>query len=306
MPRRIGVDVGGTWLRLGVVDADAKEEAVRHLGAYPSPTNWDGLVELLSRHNSEDIEAYAVAVSGPIDNHATVIRGPNLPWISGRNVREGLSAALHKSVVVCNDMEAATEGEMARGVLRQFKWAIFDTISTGWGGNLILDGRRVDGEPGHANVSFDRAERCGAGHIGCLESLYSGSALEGRFGQTFGQTCHQPLDNAAALWAWFHAELNEQAAWAVAIADEWAEGVGRAWANTLNRIRPLQAIVYMGTTAEHLLAIPRIKNRVRSTIQQICMFPEHQSPTFPILQAEFEHRSLYGAVVVYEKHSNYR
>jgi predicted NBD/HSP70 family sugar kinase len=303
MPQTIGVDLGGSWLRVGVVDTDATQEAVRQLGAYSSPTSWDGLVELLSRHNSDEIRGYGVAVSGPIDNHATVIRGPNLPWISGRNVRDSLSEALGKKVVVCNDMEAATEGEMARGVLRQFRWAIFDTISTGWGGNLILDGRRVDGEPGHANVSFDRQERCGAGHIGCLESLHSGSALERKLGKVFEQTCHQQrLDNQAALWTWFHAELNERAAWAIAIADNWAEGVGRAWANTLNRIRPLEAIVYMGTTAEHLLAIPRIKDRVRTTIQRICMFPEHVSPNFPIRQAEFEHRSLYGAAVVYERH----
>jgi predicted NBD/HSP70 family sugar kinase len=161
----------------------------------------------------------------------------------------------------------------------------------------------VDGEPGHANVSFDHTERCGAGHIGCLESLYSGSALERRLGQAFERTCNQTQGNTAALWAWFHTELNEQAAWSIAVADDWAEGVGRAWANTLNRIRPLQAIVYMGTTAEHLLAIPRIKDRLRATIQRICMFPEHQSPTFPILPAEFEHRSLYGAVVVYQKHA---
>jgi hypothetical protein len=37
------------------------------------------------------------------------------------------------SVVVCNDMEAAAKGEMGRGVLRQFKWAIFDTIIHGLG-----------------------------------------------------------------------------------------------------------------------------------------------------------------------------
>jgi hypothetical protein len=130
--------------------------------------------------------------------------------------------------------------------------------------------------------------------------------MERRFGQRFEQTSHQHLDNGAALWAWFHAELNEQAAWANAVANDWAEGVGRAWANTLNRIRPLQAIVYMGTTAEHLLAIPRIKDRVRETIRQICMFPEHQSPTFPILPAEFEHRSLFGAVVVYGRQRTLR
>jgi predicted NBD/HSP70 family sugar kinase len=304
MPHKIGVDLGGSWLRLGLVDINATHDAVRQLGAYPSPTNWEAFVELLSRHNADDIQGYGVAVSGPIDNHATVIRGPNLPWISGRNVREGLSKALGKNVVVCNDMEAATEGEMARGVLRQFRWAIFDTISTGWGGSLILDGVRVDGEPGHANVSFELEERCGAGHVGCLESLYSGSALERRLRRAFEQSGHQQhSDDRAALWTRFHGELSEHAAWAIAIADHWAEGVGRAWANTLNRIRPLQAIVYMGTTAEHLLAIPRIKDRVRATIRRICMFPEHTSPTFPILQAEFENRSLYGAAVVYERHS---
>jgi glucokinase len=80
MPQTIGVDLGGTWLRLGLVDTDAKHDEVRHLGAYPSPTTWEGLVELLSRHTSDDIQGYAVAVSGPIDSHATVIRGPNLPW----------------------------------------------------------------------------------------------------------------------------------------------------------------------------------------------------------------------------------
>jgi predicted NBD/HSP70 family sugar kinase len=302
MPQTIGVDLGGSWLRVGLVDTGAMQEPVRHLGAYPSPTTWDALVEILSRHDDDDIQGYGVAVSGPIENHATVIRGPNLPWISGRNVRQGLSEALGKSVVVCNDMEAATVGEMARGVLRQFQWAIFDTISTGWGGNLILDGRRVDGEPGHANVGFDRTERCGAGHIGCLESLYSGSALERKLREQLKLAGDQSLNQAGALWDWFHRELNEQAVWAIALADGWAEGVGRAWANILNRIRPIQAIVYMGTTAEHLLAIARIKDRVRATMQQICMFPEHQSRTFPILSAEFEHRALYGAVVIYDMH----
>ena len=67
---------------------------------------------------------------------------------------------------------------MAHGVLRHYAWAIFDTISTGWGGNLILNGMRVDGEPGHANITFDSPHHCGAGHTGCYEAFYSGSALE--------------------------------------------------------------------------------------------------------------------------------
>ena len=63
----------------------------------------------------------------------------------------------------------------------------------------------------------------------------------------------------------------------------------------------MQAIVYMGTTAENLLAIPRVHQRLRATIKRIAMFPEHQLPEFPILKAEEEHRAIYGAVIVYEK-----
>jgi hypothetical protein len=89
--------------------------------------------------------------------------------------------------------------------------------------------------------------------------------------------------------------------WATALLDYWAEGVGRAWGNVLNRIRPIEAIVYMGTTAEKLLALPNVAQRLRATIQRICIFPEHQVPTFPIVAAQEPNRSLYGALAVYDK-----
>jgi predicted NBD/HSP70 family sugar kinase len=194
-------------------------------------------------------------------------------------------------------MEAATEGEMARGVLRHYEWAVFDTISTGWGGNLVLNGMRVDGEPGHSNVTFDSPYHCGAGHNGCYEALYSGSALERQIAASIPSV---PDRSQADLWEAFHQKVEAGALWALQLLDGWAEGVGRAWANVLNRIRPMQAIVYMGTTAENLLAIPRVHLRLRETIKRIAMFPEHQSPEFPILKAREEHRAIYGAVIVYE------
>ena len=83
--------------------------------------------------------------------------------------------------------------------------------------------------------------------------------------------------------------------------DGWAEGVGRAWANVLNRVRPMQAIAYMGTTAGNLLAIPRVHQGLSAAIKLIAMFPEHKSPEFPILKAQEEHRAVFGAVILYEK-----
>lgn len=297
MALKIGVDLGGSWLRIGAVD-HSNTIAGPHVATYPSPRNWQDFVDLLSRHDADEVEGFGVAISGPIENHTTVIHGPNLPWLTGRNVGVDLRAVLRKTVVVANDMEAATEGEMAHGVLRHYAWAIFDTISTGWGGNLVLNGMRVDGEPGHANVTFESPNQCGAGHIGCYESIYSGSALERKIAASIHAV---PNQSQTDLWEVFHKEVEAGTQWALQILDGWAEGVGRAWANILNRIRPMQAIVYMGTTAENLLAIPRVHRRLRATINRIAMFPEHQSPQFPILKAQEEHRAIFGAAIVYEK-----
>ncbi len=176
MAKKIGVDVGGSWMRVGVLAADGTLRIDRH----PSPGGWDHFTALLAPYSGADVEGFGVAIAGPIEDHAVVVKGPNLHWLDGRNVRRDLEALFRKKVIVSNDMEAATEGERARGVLRHYGWAVFDTISTGWGGNLLLDGRRVDGEPGHVNVRFDPGFRCGCGNFGCNEALYSGSAMERR------------------------------------------------------------------------------------------------------------------------------
>jgi len=68
----------------------------------------------------------------------------------------------------------------------------------------------------------------------------------------------------------------------------------------LNCIRPLQAIVYMGMTAESLLPMPRARHRLRETMLKICMYPKHRQPNFPILPAQEEHRAIYGSLIVYE------
>jgi predicted NBD/HSP70 family sugar kinase len=300
MYKKVGVDMGGTWLRAGVVEEGAHGGRIDRFVKHPTPTDWDGLVNILAPYDRDTIEGFGIAISGPIADHATIIKGPNIPWLEGRNVRQDLQTALRKRVVVSNDMEAATEGELAHGVLKRFTWAVFDTISTGWGGNLILNGLRVDSEPGHANVTFDSPYRCGSGHVGCREALYSGSAMERRIGDHL-RASQVSAASSGELWDAFHLAVRQEQAWALALLDDWAEGVGRAWANLLNHIRPLQAIVYMGTTAEALLPKPRVQQGLREIMQRICMYPEHRGSDFPILAAEEEHRAIYGAVIVYDK-----
>lgn len=300
MPRRIGVDLGGSWVRVGALDPSSPANVLERVERHTSPTAWARLVEILSAYNDQDVEGYGIAVAATNEDHAHIIKAPNLHWLDNRNMRRDLEAALGKRVIISNDMEAATEGELAHGVLKDFRWAIFDTISTGWGGNLVLNGVRVDGEPGHTNVRFDLGHPCGCGKFGCNEGFYSGSAMKRRITQIL-ETRHAGPAPGADLWQYFFNEATTGTSWAAGLLDEWAEGVARAWANVLNRIRPMQAIVYMGTTAEHMLAQPRVQQRLRSTLEQICMFPEHKRHDFPILQAREDNRGIYGSLIVYDK-----
>ncbi len=298
MAKRIGVDLGGSWVRIGVLNP-AAGGALERVERHPSPAGWERFVEVMGRYNSSDIEGFGIAIAGTIAEHAVVVKAPNLHWLDGRHVRRDLEGALGKKVVVSNDMEAATEGEMARGVLKDFRWAVFDTISTGWGGNLVLNGQRVDGEPGHVNVRFDLAFPCGCGKFGCNEAFFSGSAMKRRILHIL-EARQGAAPPGADLWEFFFHEAATGTPWASALLDEWAEGVGRAWSNVLNRIRPMQAIVYMGTTAENMLAQSRVQQRLRTTLQQVCMFPEHKRAEFPIVQAREENRGMYGALIVFE------
>src|SRR5437870_2933720 len=129
MGRKIGVDLGGSWVRVGVL-GPGPEGGSLQVEKYPSPGGWDRLVGLLRPHVTADVEGVGVAIAGPIENHSLVVKGPNLHWLDRRDVGRDLGAAIGKKVVVSNDMEAATEGEMAHGVLKNYPWAIFDTIST--------------------------------------------------------------------------------------------------------------------------------------------------------------------------------
>ena len=292
MARKIGVDLGGSWVRVGILDP-GPDGGTLHVEKYPSPGGWDRLIGLIAPHITADVRGVGVAVAGPIENHSLVVKGPNLHWLDGRDVGRDLGAAISKRVVVSNDMEAATEGEMARGVLKNYRWAIFDTISTGWGGNLVLDGKRVDGEPGHTNIRFDSPYRCGCGNYGCNEAHFSGAHME--------QRVHEHIADDEGAWQAVNRALQENAPWLLALMDDWGEGVGRAWANVLNRIRPIQAIVYMGTTAEMLMSVARVERKLRETIQTICQFPEHKVESFPILKATEPNRAIYGAITVLDK-----
>ncbi len=182
-----GVDIGGTKIAGGLVDADG---TVLARDRVDSPRDADAIsaavAALVQRLvGDQPIAAVGVGAAGFVDRtRSRVLMAPNLPWRDA-DLRHDLEQRLGLPVAIENDGNAAAWGEFRYGAGRDIDDLLLLTVGTGVGGGVVLDGRLyrgaygVAGEVGHLRV-VPNGVRCGCGNRGCLESYASGTALERR------------------------------------------------------------------------------------------------------------------------------
>ncbi len=186
-----GVDVGGSAVKLGVLELDGSDRMERSLVIRPGEAV-DSILDRTARALRElsrgELAAVGVGLPGLLDREAGCVRrSPNLPWLENVPVARLLADRLGLAparVLLENDANAAALGELWLGAARGHENALLLTLGTGIGGGLILGGRLfagegLAGEVGH--LSIDPAgPRCGCGSRGCLETLASASATRRR------------------------------------------------------------------------------------------------------------------------------
>lgn len=190
----VGVDLGGTNVRVGIVDPAGKVlEAVRSKVKDPAPDRVvalisDGIGDVLGQASVSLDEMAGVGVGAAAQlrgDTGVVAVSPNLGW---REVPLGkmLAAALGRSVLVVNDVEAITWAEVNFGPARGHKNALGVFVGTGVGGGLVMDGRLIRGatgvavEIGHVKVRDEGGQPCGCGGRGCIEAYLGGANLTRR------------------------------------------------------------------------------------------------------------------------------
>jgi len=182
VPVAIGLDLGGTNIKGGVVDADGK---VLAQGEVPTLANEgpDAIVGRMAKL-AEEMRAKAptppvgvgVGSPGPLDPTTGMLYfTPNMPGWDNYQLGAKLAEKLKLKVVVDNDANVAALAEFRWGAGKGTKTMLLLTLGTGIGGGVIFDGALVNGprvtagEVGHIIIN-DKGPKCGCGNHGCLEA----------------------------------------------------------------------------------------------------------------------------------------
>lgn len=178
----IGIDVGGTNLRVARVDAAGAilDHAAERISRNPHAAT-ERMAALARRMDAPSVVGIGVGVPGRVDAAAGRVLSGGFLDLAEARLAERLTAATGRKVRLDGDCNMALLAECAVGAARGFRHVAMFTIGTGIGGAIMLDGailrgRASAGQLGHLTVDAD-GRPCACGRRGCVETTSSGTAL---------------------------------------------------------------------------------------------------------------------------------
>ena len=182
----IGVDVGGTNIKSGIIDdfGNIINESSIPTGAdRPQDVVLQDILQSVrelidsSKIDTQEIKSAGVGTPGMIDyDTGSVIYNNNLGW-KNFHIAEKMTQALGISTTLENDADAAALGEVIAGSAKGAKSAMIVTLGTGVGVGIVIDNKIFRGsEFGHM-VILKNGRPCKCGRKGCWESYASATGL---------------------------------------------------------------------------------------------------------------------------------
>lgn len=205
---RIGVDLGGTNIAVGVVDENLKivgRGKVKTKCPRPAEEIFDDIalaVDMAVKDagiSMDEVSTVGVGTPGSVNKATGYIEFANNLGFDQVPAKEMLEARVGKTVYLDNDANCAALGEAIAGVGKGVGNFVAVTLGTGVGSGIIINGKIVGGvnyaagEMGHMVICVD-GEPCNCGRKGCWEQYSSATAL-------IRQTKAAMLENKdSAMW----------------------------------------------------------------------------------------------------------
>lgn len=190
----VGIDIGGTKIAAGIVDAQGKLLATARSLMVARGSSAEGLAAVESaiasvltrKVDDHELRGIGICSPGPLDpGTGIIINPPNLPCWRNFPLAESVRQSYRVPVKVENDANAAALAEAKWGAGRGYRNVFYLCIGTGIGTGVVMNGEiyhgrtGTAGEGGHMGIDV-HGPQCGCGKRGCIEVLASGPAIARR------------------------------------------------------------------------------------------------------------------------------
>ena len=261
----IGVDIGGTGVKTGIVDEKGKILKKSYIPTSKSH-DYRTIVEDIAKQISalfteanlkeEDFCGIGIGCPGAVNSKkGTVDYSNNLEWENVPLVSE-LNKYFRLPIKVSNDANVAALGETVFGAGKKYSDTVLITLGTGVGGGIVIDNQLFEGneskgaELGHT-VIVRNGEECTCGRKGCLEAYASATALIRDTKRAMQQDkssmmwefCSNDIDKVDGRTSFECAKQGDKSA--KSVVENYIESLGEGIVNFVNVFRP-QAIILGG------------------------------------------------------------
>ncbi len=270
-----GVDIGGTFVKLGLFTAEGellekweiktrREDNSSHI----LPDIADAIHAKLAEKeiSKDDVAGIGFGTPGPVTEDGVAVCPANLDWIN-KPVAQELTELTGLPSRGGNDVNVAGLGEMWRGGARGYKNVVVVPIGTGVGAAIIVNGKVVTGakgaagEVGHIHVDDEIEQACGCGAVGCVEQFSSATGLvrmaKKLLTETDRETSLRNLEEVTAKDVIDAAKAGDKAA--DEIFDKFCDYLGYSLAATAAVIDPEIFIIGGGVSKAGQVLVDRVQ-----------------------------------------------
>ena len=274
MKQYFGIDIGGTAVKLGIVDETGKvlckgEQSVNFDG-YQTPvldTVRKAAKEFLTAQAIpvESLSGIGVSATGQIDSRKGIVAGTcgNFPNYIGSPIKAALEQDFGLPVTVANDANCMTLGEVWVGGAQGYTDVIGVTLGTGVGGGILTGGRLLEGarglggELGHYRTHALDGVPCTCGATGCWERYAATTALV-----RAAQEKNPAWTDGRAIFAAAEAGNPE----VLALLDTWTDEIAQGLAGMVHIFNPQLILIGGGVSAQQKLLITPIAAKVKASV----------------------------------------
>ncbi len=307
----VGIDLGGTFIKGGIVDekgnilVENKVLTEVDKGNMQIVENISSLALTLLENsgvNRADVVGLGLGSPGIVDDKTgEVVLSENL-HLEHFPLRDEVSKRTGLPVALANDANAATLGEVKFGAAKDYNDAIMLTLGTGVGGGIVIGGKLVEGnqgagaELGHVVIQAG-GESCSCGRKGCLEAYASATAIIRDTKRAMKENARSKiweiggLDKVNGKTAFDYMHCDESAR---TVVDKYIQMLACGITNFANIFRPEVVILGGGVCAQGDNLIKPLQVILNEEI-----YAGHRGPQVPIVVAKLGNSAgLLGAAAL--------